>query len=692
MLMGEMNRLFRVLLIVCFISRYAVYNLYGQEELERYAEELLAKDEGVDESALQNYLEDLSDRINQPLNINTITKEQLELFPSLSPQLVENILYYLYVHGPMLTPNELYEVEGMDKALVPYLLSYFTFEQPILPAKSLNVKQALKYGKQELLTRIDFPFQTKAGYQPYSNEEWAVNPNKRYLGYANYHNVRYRFQYSNQLYWGITMEKDAGEPFFTGPNKKGYDFYSLYLLIHNMRRINTLALGNYRLNYGYGLVINNDFSLGKSAALAAMEQTRAPIKRHSSTDEYNYLRGIAMSYQLAPRWSIDAFYSHRNHDGIVNNGVITSIKSDGYHRTVREFERRNVYTNQIVGSHLHYNGRQFEWGVTAVYNLFNKVLNPVDRGYNRYVPRGNWFANVGINYKWFWKQFTLLGETAVDKAGAIATLNRLSYSPNTHTQIVVMNRFYDASYHCLTAQAVGENSSVQNESGIYIGLETSILSPFKLSCYADYFYFPWKKYLVSKLGTDGIELMGQLSYSPTYKLSMFVRYRYKNKEKDATAPDKSKQTLPLVQHRFRYQLSYSPYSQWMLKTTLDGVLLNKPFVANSTGYAIAQSVRYKFTKVPVQLDWSGVWFSTTDYDARITLYEKSLLYAYSMPSFFEEGVRCAVNGRIEFYKQLLVELKYGITYYTNRAQISSGLEMIDGNVKSDLLVQLRYTF
>lgn len=690
--MDGINRLFRVVLIICFTNMYGVNNLSAQEVLERYAEELLIKEDGADESLLQNYLEEVSDGLSTPININTITKQQLEYFSFLTPQLVENILYYLYVHGSMLTSKELYQVEAMDRATVAQLLPYLSFEEPPKKLHLLKLQQVFKYAKQELLTRIDFPFQTKVGYQPYSNEEWSENPNKRYLGYANYHNVRYRFQYSDQLYAGITMEKDGGEPFFSGFNKKGYDFYSLYLLVANIGKIKRLALGNYRLNYGYGLVINNDFSLGKSASLGAMEQTRQSIKRHSSTDEYNYLRGIALSYELASRWYIDAFYSHRSHDGIVDNGVITSIKRDGYHRTLRDMERRNIYTNQIAGSHLHYNGKSFEGGITAVYNLFNKLLSPVDRGYNRYVPRGSWFANVGVNYKWFWKKFILLGETAVDKAGSIATLNRLSYSPTINTQLVVMNRYYDARYHCLTAQAVGENSTVQNESGFYIGLETRVLPRMKLSCYADYFYFPWKKYLVNKLGTDGIELMGQLSYSPSYKLDMFVRYRYKNKEKDVTLADKSKQTLPFSQHRLRYQLSYSPYSHWVLKTTLDGVLLNKPFQAPSTGYAIGQSLRYKLTNLPAQFDVSGVWFSTTDYDARITLYEKSVLYAYSMPSFFEKGFRTAINGRYQFNKRVIVECKYGVTCYTDREQISSGLEMVEGDVKSDLIVQLRYKF
>ncbi|MGL5957376.1 MAG: helix-hairpin-helix domain-containing protein [Phocaeicola sp.] len=660
--------------------------------MEKYVEELLIQDEEVDASTLENYIAELSEKISQPININTITKEELEYFPFLSEQLIENILYYLYKYGPMLTEKELWMVEDMDGETIRYLLPYLSFEEPKKPLRLLKMNQLWKYGKQELITRLDFPFQTKVGYQPYSSEGWKENPNKRYLGYANYHHVRYRFQYSDQFYVGITAEKDAGEPFFSGHNKKGYDFYSLYLLIRNVGKINALAVGNYRLNYGCGLVINNDFSLGKTALTTTMGQNKNHIKRHASTGEYNYLRGVAISYQLTNRWSIDAFYSHRKYDGIVDNGVITSIKKDGYHRIERDFEKLNCFTNQLIGSNLYYNGRNIEWGVTAVYNVFNKLLNPPDKGYNHYVPRGSWFGNIGINYKWFWKKFILLGETAVDKSGSIATLNRVSYSPTSETQIVVMNRFYDTRYHCLTAQAIGENSTVQNESGFYIGLETRVLQKLNISCYMDYFYFPWKKYLVSKLGTNGIEAMGQLSYSPTYKLSMLIRYRYKKREKDATAPDKSKHTLPLEHHRLRYQLSYSPYSQWVLKTTVDGLFIYKPYGDRSTGYAVGQSIRYKWKNIPAQIDWSGVYFSTSDYDSRITLYEKSVLYAYSMPSFYKQGFRSALNLRCEFYKRLLMELKYGVTYYTNLDELGSGLEKIEGNVKSDLIVQLRYKF
>lgn len=163
----------------------------------------------------------------------------------------------------MLTRNELWMIEDIDRQTIHYLLPFIYFETPEKEQYKPNIKRILKYGKQELSTRVDIPFYTKAGYQQYPAETLKKNPNKQYLGYGYYHNLRYSFHYRDQIYAGITAEKDAGEPFFTGQNKKGYDFYSLYLLIRNIGHIKTLALGNYRVSYGYGLVINTDFGMGK---------------------------------------------------------------------------------------------------------------------------------------------------------------------------------------------------------------------------------------------------------------------------------------------------------------------------------------------------------------------------------------------------------------------------------------------
>lgn len=686
-----MNKWLKVILITCLSVVLPVNNLSAQHVLEEIAEQLITNDE---DNAYQweNLFEELSDLKENPLNINSATKEQLERFPFLNSQLIENILYYLYKYGAMVSINELMVVEDMDLATFRLLKPFITCQPLEEKTHTPTLKSILKYGKQELSARMDIPLYTRAGYQPFTSDYIKENPNKRYLGPSFYHNLRYKFRYTDKVYIGFTAEKDPGEPFFAGNNKKGYDYYSPYFYIRDFGKIRALALGNYRLNYGYGLVMNTDFNMGKTTALNTLLNRESGIKKHSSTDEYNYFQGIAGSIQLSEHFTADAFYSYRQMDGIVDNRFITSLKEDGYHRIPRDYEKKNSLTNQLIGSNIQYNGKNFELGLTAVYNFFNKVLNPTYRPYNKYYPRGSDFFNLGANYKFFLKKLTWMGEVAMDKDRRMVALNTLRYRPKANFQLIAMHRFYDVAYQSMYARSVGEGSMVQNESGFYLGMEADELWYFKLTAYIDFFYFPWKKYQMTKNGTRGIDGVIQLDYSPTHELDMFIRYRYKNKFKDYNPAEGDKITVPYIQQKGRYQLTYSPNDELVLKTTADVVHNAYQHKDPSKGFLIKQSIGYKFPKLPLQLDASVAWFKTDDYASRITVYEKSLLYSFSMPSFYGEGERFSFNTRYELNKHIVLQGKYACTHYRDREVISSGLEQIEGNLKSDLYFQVQFKF
>ena len=686
-----MNKWLKVILITCLSVVLPVNNLSAQHVLEEIAEQLITNDE---DNAYQweNLFEELSDLKENPLNINSATKEQLERFPFLNSQLIENILYYLYKYGAMVSINELMVIEDMDLATFRLLKPFITCQPLEEKTHTPTLKSILKYGKQELSARMDIPLYTRAGYQPFTSDYIKENPNKRYLGPSFYHNLRYKFRYTDKVYIGFTAEKDPGEPFFAGNNKKGYDYYSPYFYIRDFGKIRALALGNYRLNYGYGLVMNTDFNMGKTTALNTLLNRESGIKKHSSTDEYNYFQGIAGSIQLSEHFTADAFYSYRQMDGIVDNRFITSLKEDGYHRIPRDYEKKNSLTNQLIGSNIQYNGKNFELGLTAVYNFFNKVLNPTYRPYNKYYPRGSDFFNLGANYKFFLKKLTWMGEVAMDKDRRMAALNTLRYRPKANFQLIAMHRFYDVAYQSMYARSVGEGSMVQNESGFYLGMEADELWYFKLTAYIDFFYFPWKKYQMTKNGTRGIDGVIQLDYSPTHELDMFIRYRYKNKFKDYNPAEGDKITVPYIQQKGRYQLTYSPNDELVLKTTADVVHNAYQHKDPSKGFLIKQSIGYKFPKLPLQLDASVAWFKTDDYASRITVYEKSLLYSFSMPSFYGEGERFSFNTRYELNKHIVLQGKYACTHYRDREVISSGLEQIEGNLKSDLYFQVQFKF
>ena len=208
--------LFRLFLVINFLLIMPVNKAQNPsvDILEEVIEDISVNNDDSEEINWGDKIEELSERIQQPVNLNTATKEQLEQLPFLSDIQIENLLAYVYIYGQMQTIYELQLVEEMDRRTIHYLLP-FVCVQPVDKKESLpRLKDVFRYGKHEVLTRLDIPFYTRKGYE------------KTYLGPSMYHSLRYGFRYSENVYAGITGEKDAGEPFGALHNKQGYDYYS----------------------------------------------------------------------------------------------------------------------------------------------------------------------------------------------------------------------------------------------------------------------------------------------------------------------------------------------------------------------------------------------------------------------------------------------------------------------------------
>ena len=628
----------------------------------------------------ENELEELSNRLQEPVNLNSATREQLEQFPFLSDIQIEHLLAYIYIHGQMETIYELQLVEELDRQTIQYLLPFVCIKainnEPAFRWKTM-LKDAGRYGKNEVLTRLDIPFYKRKGYE------------HTYLGPSVYNSVKYTFRYRDQLYAGGVAEKDAGEPFAALHNRYGYDYYSFYLLLQNCGRLKLLAVGNYRLSFGQGLVMSTDYLMGKTIYASSFNNRSTGIKRHSSTDEYNYFRGVATTVALTKRLSVSAFYSHRNMDGVVTDGEITSVYKTGLHRSRKEADKKNLLTSQLTGGNVSYQQNHIRLGITGVYYVFNRPYEPELTGYSKYNIHANHFYNLGIDYAYRWRRFSFQGETAIGKQGW-ASLNRLQYSPVQDIQFMLIHRFYSYDYWAMYAHSFGEGSTVQNEQGYYVGLETTPFSHWRFFVSFDLFSFPWKKYRINKpsRGTDGLI---QATFTPRTNLSMYLKYRYKQKERDLTG-SKGTLTLPIFHHQLRYRLNYSLNDVFSSRTTLDYNHFHSQDRAATKGYQVTQMISSQLPWTRLFADVQGSYFCTDDYDSRVYVSEKGLLYTFYTPSFQGRGFRCAVRLRYELNKHWLFITKFGETIYLNRNEIGSGNDLIYGNKKADIQMQLRIKF
>lgn len=640
-----------------------------EEDLEQLATEAGSTD-------WEDELEELSHRLTQKLNLNTATRQQLEMFPFLSDIQVENLLAYVYVHGDMQTLYELQLVEEMDKATIERLLPFVCVAPSREEEKFPSLKRILKYGKHEAMTRFDVPFYTRKGYET------------SYLGPSLYHSLRYNFRYSDRLQVGVTGEKDAGEPFFALHDRQGYDYYSFYLLLKGWGRLETLAVGNYRVSFGQGLVLGNGFGLGKTFSLATAEYRTEGFRKHSSSDEYNYFRGVGGTVRLVSRWRVSAFYSHRDLDGVVEDGEITSIYKTGLHRTAKEAAKRHAFVMQAAGGNVAYGGRHLKVGVTGLYYFFDRPYEPTLRKYARYNLRGNRFYNVGVDYAYRSGRWALVGEAAKGKRG-YAFLNQLRYQVGGQYKVMLIHRYYSHDYWGMFARSFGESSALQNENGWFLAGEASPFARWRFFGGIDLFSFPWWKYRISK-PSQGVDGLFQVTFTPNRRWSMYTNYRLKRKERDVTGSG-GETILPTLHHKVRYRLSYAQ-GLWSLRTTVDYNRFVQAPLQCIQGWQVTQMCGVRLPFLPLAVTLQGTYFHTDDYDSRVYAYEKGLLYTFYTPSFYGRGFRFSAHLRYDFRDWLMLIAKFGQTLYQDRKEIGSGNDLIRGNKKSDLQVQVRLKF
>ena len=331
---------------------------------EQMLAELLTADD-IEEAEWEDTYEMLCELEEQPMNLNIVSREELESLPFLSAQQVEGIVEYLYHYGPMKSMNELKMIRQLDNRQIE-LLRHFTFvEDERVEERFPKLDDIMQYGRHELMANVRIPFYKRKGDR------------NGYLGPPSRHWLRYQFSYKDYVKAGIVGSQDAGEPFFTNGNKAGYDFYSYYVQVKRVGRIENAVIGKYKLSAGMGLVVNNSFGLGKLAMLQQLGRNTNTIRPHSSRSQSGYMQGAAATLRLSPHWQLTGALSYRPIDATLNDdGTARTIVTDGYHRTATEMEKKNNTHATDAMAHIGYRQGGLHAGATALYTRLDRDLLP----------------------------------------------------------------------------------------------------------------------------------------------------------------------------------------------------------------------------------------------------------------------------------------------------------------------------
>lgn len=594
--------------------------------------------ESDDEDALSNaettchYLEDL---MNNKININTSNISELRRVPFVTDQQILQISEYKSANGNIMSMGELKGLPNMPGPRVMEMYGSFLKTGDSENADTMTIRQMIASGRHTISASMKSST-TDAGC------------GETYDGGMQTIAIRYRFSSRNHIAWGFTAEKDPGEKIRFGQQKYGFDFNSMYLKIENMGAIDRIIIGDYSAKFGQGLIMGGGISMWRYISASSIAGTENTIHEHSSCAEYNYYRGAAARIRRGPI-DITALASINLADATCyDSTTFSTLRSDGYHRNIRELSRKNNLRQSDIGLMAHYTHRIIKIGAAIHGYSFSKTYQPRLAIKNSPIPPRAGGMEISTSYRIAGKNISLSGETAIDQYLHTATANTLHLSPIPAIRMSMLYRRYSHGYYAFRASGPGASSHPTNEQGIYMGISASPSKNIAIDCWADIYKFPWATTL-SREPSGGHEYMIQIKIQATRQSCIYLKAKTK-------ARTKSNEPLDIQESSYiMCQLKNTPTATLTLTTQAQWSRCSNA-QDSGNGYLILQNAQWTSPH--------GIWkiaaryaLYSAPYGARIYATENDISQTFAAPAYYRSGSRYYLLAGVKILNRINLEAR-----------------------------------
>jgi hypothetical protein len=670
-----------------------------QQLLENVAEN--SNNENADYTTLldaMNYYQE------HPINLNNTTRQELEQLVFLNDLQINALINHIDKYGKLITIYELQGINGFDLQTIRKILPYVRVTDNFNSA-NFNIKEMFKNGQSMVMMRYGRVIEQQKGFAPIDSAGIYKSPNSRYIGSPDKIYARYRFTYGTNISWGITADKDQGELLFknqqnfkydwynqslNGKQGNGFDFYSAHFYMHNVKFIKSLAIGDYQVTFGQGLTAWTSFAFSKSANIMGVKKSAMGIRPYTSVDENKFLRGAAGTIALSKHIEVTGFVSRKHIDANITDtladgetAAISSLQTTGYHTTPAELVDKHAILQTIYGGHIGYTGRKFDVGLTALNYQLASEFNRSLTYYSQFEFSGQQNSNIGFDYNYIFRNFNFFGEESRSQNGGMAYLNGALISLDPRLSLTILHRNYQRNFQNLIGSGFAENSTPQNEKGLYFGVMAQPTTTTMFTAYYDRFEFPWMGYQINA-PSHGTDYVAQFNYTPSKKVDMYFRIRERDKQKntnDASAVIYG--LVPMNQTNYRFNIAYSILPTIKLKNRIE--LIDYKLGDNKTekGYSAYQDITYNKVGKPLSVTLRYELFQTDSYNSRIYAYESDMPGVYSILADYYRGSRFYVMLDYNLTRKIEIWFRYSQTFYDNQSVISQG---------SDFRIQVKFKF
>jgi hypothetical protein len=672
-----------LILIILFVSPTIAQDKDLSALIAGIAEMVVDKAEDDEEvMGIEQLVEHYTHLAENPVNINRATAEELDQLLILTDFQIFSIIDYIKEFGEMMSVHELLLVPGFDEETVSRINPFVTTAGAGKQSFQPSLKNMLTKGGNTLLMRTARTLETRKGY---TRDDSGL---QRYEGSPFAFLTRYRYKYGNKLQIGLTADKDAGEEFFKGSNRQGYDFYSFHLMLNDRGHLRKLIVGDFRANFGQGLALWNNFAFGKSSDVHSVKRRNNGFSAYSSADEVTYMRGAASTLQFGS-WEFSPFVSHRKIDATIEDGGYTSLSANGMHRTRNEIARKNALSETVAGVNAGYGKTFWRVGATALYGRYGADDYRDIKPYNIFSLHKPENANLAVDYRMIIKNISLFGEAAISSNGGKALIAGITVDMVNWVQFSALYRNYQTYYQAVYANAFGENSSTANEQGLYVGISMLPHKNWKVSAFIDSYSFPWLRYGVDS-PSSGWDYLVQTNYTPNRDFDLRIKIQHDKAGKNLSGNTAATTVVQNIERtRALLQATYSLSPELSMSSRVAFVLFDPEVQDDEKGFLMSQDIKYKLRKIPLSFAVRYAVFDTDSWNTRLYVYESDVLYAFSIPAYYDKGSRYYLNVGYKLLDKIQFWFRISQTYYSEKEETGSGLSAIEGNKQTDVKLQIQ---
>jgi competence ComEA-like helix-hairpin-helix protein len=672
-----------------------------------------------DEEEIGELIEFFEEMINNPVNVNTATFDQLMMIPGMRSAHAEALLAYRSGNGSFDTEEELLKVRGIGPSSLEQMIPFITVGGygGRLRRDLTNPRWWVRNGRLETYTRVRQNLETASGYiQP------ADSVPAHYLGSPLHFTQRITYS-SRVLSLNATQIKDPGEQRIT--------YTTAHVAIRDIGPVRMLVAGDYRISSGYGLIFSSGAGMGRVSANSGWSPARNNVILHRTGRYQPVQRGIALS--IGNRFNLTLFTANNELSAAVENAAIPDdFENDpgsGYEadltmppgpsgqsydsdrishsqsenvsirypqrglpaRTVLELSRQMNVTEQLRGVRGGLQAGPFTLGAVWYEHRFSEFIVPGSGLHNRYDFFGTSNSAAGADLTFRLNEIMMFSEAGVSRNGGKAWLGGIQYRKGRDGYFRGLYRKYDEKFQSYYGRAVSASSGrPRNEEGFFAGAGGRLAGLFLIDSFIDFYKNPGPRFGISTSSAGHERYIGvQAPFHKAWSLTAAAHYRVRQNGITLEDDYGRQRRGSANESRSRYYIALDGTDDILrYRSRLEWVRTMSTAGEHENGFALMQDVRWS----PVhwlRLDARITLFETGSFSSRLYFFEQDVLYSMSLPALYGTGSRSYLLARFRPVRHIELWARIAVIRYDDRPAVGSGHDQTAGNSRTTFSGVLR---